>query len=149
MENLAAFLKYSTRASSYALLVCGSLACGVRTAPAGALPQGLEVSRVEAANETESALLRRLDSFPSGSPARLGEFSVVAAVPFSSASGRRCRSVTFSRPNEVGAAARLACSSGRDWFFVPAVLPANVAPDHRAKSVASSSQAGPEASPLP
>lgn len=79
-----------------------------------------------AEDDADRALLRDLPTLKTGSPRRYGSKSVVADDPYTSASGRSCRTLhlttTTRAPTE-----RLACTDGKSWFFVPDVFGASVA----------------------
>ena len=78
---------------------------------------------VEPASEAERQLLAQLGELPAGRPQRIGPLRAVADAPYYAASGRICRSVTVTQDGaKQKGETRLACSEGKDWFFVPSVF---------------------------
>jgi hypothetical protein len=77
---------------------------------------------VNAGSTAERQLLGQLSALPSGKPHRYGDLQVVADVPYDAASGRSCRVLHITRAKASFSEPRLACRSGRAWFFVPDVF---------------------------
>lgn len=71
--------------------------------------------RLEPKTAIERELLTKLESLPVGASS-LGGQTVTAEAGYDSASGQRCRRVSWS------GAARLACRDGDGWYFVPDVF---------------------------
>lgn len=72
-------------------------------------------------------MLSALPTLPSGQPRRVAAATVVAEPAYTAASGRTCRAVQLSSATSTRTSHRLACTSGRDWFFVPDVFGADEA----------------------
>ena len=72
--------------------------------------------RHEAANEHEKQVLASLDTLKPGEVKTVGKDSATADESYASASGQRCRHVTFS------AGTKLACRDDQGWYFVPDVF---------------------------
>lgn len=81
-----------------------------------------------AEDDADRALLRDLPSLKAGSPRRYGTKSVVADDPYTSASGRSCRTLHLTKTTRPPTE-RLACTDGKSWFFVPDVFSASAAPE--------------------
>ena len=82
-----------------------------------------DLGRVLAAkNDDERALLKQLSSLPSGTPKRVGSEDVLAEAPYNAASGHTCRALHLTPLRTHTTNHRLACTNGRDWFFVPDVF---------------------------
>ena len=77
---------------------------------------------VSAESDTERTLLAQVASFTTGTARRLGNATVVAEAPYTSASGRTCRALHLTTENPHNTLHRLACSDGQAWFFVPDVF---------------------------
>jgi hypothetical protein len=77
---------------------------------------------IPAGTPTERAILAQLGQLPPGSRRALGDGSVVAEPAYHAASGRLCRALQMTEPGQRKVRQRLACSDGRQWFFVPDVL---------------------------
>jgi len=75
-----------------------------------------------AQSEAERAVLGHVASLPTDSPRRIGGLTVRAERPYPAASGRTCRTLHLSAAPGVTPSARLACSDGNKWFFVPDVF---------------------------
>lgn len=78
--------------------------------------------RLKTTNPADKALLQELPRMPSGAARRLGDATVVAEAAYSAASGQTCRAVHVTVPPRPETIDRLACSDGRQWFFVPDVF---------------------------
>lgn len=72
--------------------------------------------RVEAASDSERAILKSLDELPSDVARTVGGETVKAEEPYSAASGEQCRYVSWSKQR------RLACRESAGWYFVPDVF---------------------------
>jgi hypothetical protein len=81
------------------------------------------------ANEDERQLLQSLSSLPAGQVQRVGELTVVSAVPYVAASGRTCRSLDLTAPGQAVARPQLACLSTDGWVFVLDVFSEDVTKD--------------------
>lgn len=75
---------------------------------------------IPAGNASERNLLVEVSHMPTGTRQRVGELDVTAAAPYSAASGRTCRPLELATGGKLDR--RLACTDGRDWFFVPKVF---------------------------
>ena len=82
---------------------------------------------IEPGNPSERAVLAELDGLPAETPRKLQGVVVVAGAPYHSASGRTCRSLRVKRGNEMQPA-RVACTEGDGWFYVPNVFEPTPAP---------------------
>jgi hypothetical protein len=80
---------------------------------------------VDPSTDGERAVLRALPSLKSGTPLKVSDMTVVAAPPYSSASGRTCRALSVTGRASKEIAKRLACNNGQNWFFVPEVFGGN------------------------
>lgn len=78
--------------------------------------------RLKVTSPADVFLLQQLPRLPSGSAQRVGDATVVADTAYSAASGQTCRAVHVTMPPRSEAIDRLACSDGRQWFFVPDVF---------------------------
>jgi hypothetical protein len=108
------------------LLLLLAAACGGATLPPDD-PAVLDANdtggTVAPGNESERQLLAALGQMPAGAEQRIGSMRAVADRPYHAASGRTCRRVTFGASGPQGQSrTRLACSSGKEWFFVPDVF---------------------------
>lgn len=72
--------------------------------------------------EDERAVLAQLSRLPVGNPQKVGSTSVVADEPYEAASGRRCRALRLQTSGQRSGTERLACTNGKEWFFVPNVF---------------------------
>lgn len=77
---------------------------------------------VGARSDDERALLARLGTLPSGKPERVGTTTILAEPAYAAASGRTCRALQLTQGPRSVSRARLACSKGDAWFFVPDVF---------------------------
>jgi hypothetical protein len=84
--------------------------------PAAAWSPELAPSTLEATSPAEAAVLARAPQLPVGEPVDVSGLRVVAAAPYSAASGRLCREL------QLDDQLRLACSSDGGWVFVPVLL---------------------------
>ncbi len=76
--------------------------------------------RLEPATPTERQLLERLDSLATGELLSLEGTTVTADAIYTSASGSKCRRVSFVSDQKQQP--RLACRDEQGWFFVPDVF---------------------------
>lgn len=81
--------------------------------------------RIEPSTDAERAILASLDELPAGSSRVVGQEKVVAGVPYFTASGTSCRTVSWRKQE------RLACQERKDppdkkkgpsWYFAPNVF---------------------------
>jgi hypothetical protein len=102
----------------------GTLACGSVPPPSARdVADANDTGRAVSANsESESAVLRRVGTLPTGSPERVGDLVVNAERPYPAASGRTCRALSVSAASGKSSKPLLACSDGKSWFFVPDVF---------------------------
>jgi hypothetical protein len=77
---------------------------------------------LEGRTEDERAVLAQLPRLPTGKPQRVRGTSVVADEPYEAASGRRCRTLHLQDGAQPNFTDRLACTNGKQWFFVPNVF---------------------------
>ncbi len=107
---------WGTRRASWALLALGlfGVACGRGAAVEPAL---IAPSRIAASNGEDALVLQRAGDLPVGQLTQIGQRQIQAAKAYQSASGRSCRYLHLTGP--TGGEARLACSEGEEWFFVP------------------------------
>jgi hypothetical protein len=75
-----------------------------------------------ARSNLERAVLGSVSSIPIGQPTRIAGATVTAEAAYSAASGRTCRAVSMTADSQEATSHRLACSSGKAWFFVPDVF---------------------------
>lgn len=76
---------------------------------------------VQPDSPAERAVLAQLDKIPADSPTEVQGIHVVAGERYHAASGRICRGVDL-QPSGARPAARVACTDGTNWFFVPNVF---------------------------
>jgi hypothetical protein len=102
------------------VLLAGALPSGLAACasapPAAAWSPELAPSTLEATSPAEAAVLARAPQLPVGEPVDVSGLRVVAAAPYSAASGRLCREL------QLDDQLRLACSSDGGWVFVPVLL---------------------------
>lgn len=77
---------------------------------------------VAAQSDVERELLRRVPQLPADVSVGVGRVNVVAEPAYAAASGRTCRALRWQESASGKASRRLACTSGREWFFVPDVF---------------------------
>ena len=83
----------------------------------------VEPGTSEPADDLERTILAKLGDLEDGVESSIDGYVVVAAAPYSAASGRTCRSVAFRPGDGAGAArSRLACLIEDRWAFVPEVF---------------------------
>lgn len=78
-------------------------------------------STLKGRTEDERAVLAQLPRLPAGMPQTVRGTRVVADEPYEAASGRRCRALRLQERTQ-GEIERLACTNGKEWFFVPNVF---------------------------
>ena len=82
-------------------------------------------AKVPPTTTLERQVLEQLEKLPPDQPRKMGSTTVVAGQGYDAASGRFCRTVTFSPKTADPPVARLACREAAEWFFVPDVLAAS------------------------
>jgi type IV pilus biogenesis protein CpaD/CtpE len=92
------------------------LAACASTPPAAAWSPELAPSTLETTSPAEAAVLERAAQLPVDEPVDVSGLRVVAAAPYSAASGRLCREL------QLDDQLRLACSGDEGWVFVPVLL---------------------------
>ena len=119
------------RLSGVLLVVVAAVACGGAQPPPNdpaVLDANDRGSTVAPTSDAERQLLAQLGDLPAGKKQQIGSLTVVANKPYHAASGRTCRSVDVTSATSKGATgARLACTEGGEWFFVPNVFVAPTA----------------------
>jgi hypothetical protein len=75
-----------------------------------------------ARTQAEQQLLARVGSLPSGSAQQLAGLSVIAEPAYAAASGHTCRALSITQSNPAAQRQRIACTDGKNWFFVPDVF---------------------------
>jgi hypothetical protein len=102
------------------------LACCSTRQPPRPVHPGLDGSDergvVSPATDTERAVLERLGSLAPGQREQVRGVAVVAEPAYAAASGRSCRRLALGPSGGNASEARLACSEGKGWFFVPNVF---------------------------
>ena len=124
-------IRHRWRAACALLTVAVAVACGPAQPPPNdpaVLDANDRGSTVAPTSDAERQLLAQLGKLPAGKKTQIGALTVVAHKPYYAASGRTCRSVdvtSAANPKQNGA--RLACTNGSEWFFVPNVFVAPTA----------------------
>jgi hypothetical protein len=111
---------------AFGLLATGALLIACSSAPGHSARDAADANdtgrTLAAKNDSERALLAALPTLRSGTAERVGDVTLVADAPYTAASGRICRSLHITKSKQRSAGDRLACSNGKDWFFVPDVF---------------------------
>lgn len=75
-----------------------------------------------ARTQAEQQLLARVGSLPSGSAQQLSGLNVIAEPAYAAASGHTCRALSITPSSPSMERHRIACTDGKNWFFVPDVF---------------------------
>lgn len=78
-----------------------------------------------ARNQAERQLLEKVAGLRNDRAEQVGGLSVVAEAPYAAASGRTCRALSLKQAGASNGMSRVACTDGKQWFFVPDVFGAN------------------------
>ena len=96
-------------------LVLAAMACA-SAPPAGTWSPELAPSSLATSSTAEAEVLARAAQLPVEQPVTVAGLHVLAAAPYSAASGRLCRQL------QIDQQPRLACDSADGWVFVPVLL---------------------------
>lgn len=96
-------------------LPCAAPSCASAPPPAAWTPE-LAPSSLSASSPAELEVLRRAPELPADQTVDVAGLQVLAAAPYSTASGRVCRAL------RLGDEPRLACSGEQGWVFVPVLI---------------------------
>lgn len=109
----------------FSLVCCVMLGCAAANqdiAPEGPMSV-VGDGTAEAASPAEAKILGQLGQLPPSQERTVDTLSVIAGPPYTAASGKTCRRLTFKplKPPKTSRM-RLACRNADGWVFVPSVF---------------------------